>query len=61
VEENTNFDIPSGINWQVVIEFGSLLIELNQQELVDPVKPDVENHSEWIKNGEASREHEDAP
>jgi hypothetical protein len=50
MEEDTNLNVLSCIHWQVVIELGSFLVKLDQQELVNPVDSKIHNHSEWVQN-----------
>jgi hypothetical protein len=61
VEENSHFDVLGGVDRKVVIEFGGLLVKFDQQKLVNPVKTEIEDDSEWVENRHSCREHKNAP
>jgi hypothetical protein len=51
MENQSDFDEPGGVNWQLLVEFRRLRIILDKKEFVNPEMKHVENAGEGIQNG----------
>jgi len=61
MEQDSVLNHVDGVDRQLLVESGCRLVELEEQEFVNPVQDEVEETRHHIENGQARAVHEAGP